>query len=58
VREKDINTQDPSINRTSTATIAPQPLNAAGGVIHAQSPQAFTTAAPFRVDVMTNVAVR
>ena len=29
-----------------------------GGAIRAQSPQAFTVAAPFNVDITTNVAVR
>ena len=38
--------------------ISTQPLNAPSGGIRAQSPQAFTLAMPFQVDVMTNVAVR
>ena len=38
--------------------ITTQPLSVPGGVIRAQSPQAFTVAAPFHVDIMTNVAVR
>lgn len=38
--------------------ITTQPLSVAGGVIRAQVPQAFTVAAPFQVDIVTNVAVR
>jgi hypothetical protein len=34
------------------------PFSAPGGVIPAQTPQPFTLAAPFDVDIMTNVAVR
>jgi hypothetical protein len=34
------------------------PFSAPGGVIPAQAPQPFTLAAPFQVDIMTNVAVR
>ena len=38
--------------------ITAQPLNVPGGAIRAQSPQAFTVAAPFNVDITTNVAIR
>ena len=38
--------------------ITTQPLSVPGGAIRAQSPQAFTVAAPFNVDITTNVAVR
>ncbi len=38
--------------------ITTQPFSAPGGVISAQTPQPFTLAAPFQVDIMTNVAVR
>jgi hypothetical protein len=38
--------------------IATEPLAVPGGVIPAQTPQAFTVSAPIQVDVMTNVAVR
>jgi hypothetical protein len=39
-------------------SITTQPLSVPGGTIRAQAPQAFTVAAPFKVDIMTNVAVR
>jgi len=38
--------------------IATQPLAVPGGVVLAQTPQAFTVSAQVQVDVMTNVAVR
>ena len=38
--------------------IATQALSVPGGTIRAQAPQPFTVAAPFHVDIMTNVAVR
>jgi hypothetical protein len=39
-------------------SVATQPFNVPGGTMRAQSPQPFTVAAPFQIDIMTNVAVR
>jgi hypothetical protein len=38
--------------------VSTQPVAAPGGTLRAQAPQAFTVAAGFQVDVLTNVAVR
>jgi hypothetical protein len=38
--------------------ISTQPVAAPGGTLRAQVPQAFTVAAGFQVDVLTDVAVR
>lgn len=38
--------------------IKTQPFSAPGGIIPAQTPQAFTLAVPLQVEIMTNVAVR
>jgi len=38
--------------------ITSQPLSVPGGAMRAQSPQPFTVAVPFQVDIMTSVAVR
>jgi hypothetical protein len=42
----------------TVVAVTTQPLSAPGGSLPAQSPQAFTVATPFRVEIVTNVAVR
>lgn len=42
----------------TVVAITTQSLSVPGGSLPAQSPQAFTVAAPFQAEIVTNVAVR